>query len=439
MSQLRNNQYRKSLLRRLFLLLEQESSAIQAALFKDLGKSPEEAYLTEVSICLKETRYALKKINKWTRRKWVFPSLLNFPSLGYLQPEPLGKVLIIGPWNYPFQLVICPLISAIAAGNEVVIKPSEVSAHTSELLCDFIKKLAAPEIQIVLGGVEETTALLKQPFQHIFYTGNGHVGKIVMKAAADFLTPVTLELGGKSPCLVMESADIEMAARRIAWGKTINAGQTCVAPDYVLIPESKKKQFVESFKREVEKMYGPEASSEEYSKIINLRHYKRLLQLIDTKSVLAGGTYNEEKLKIAPTIVEATINSPVMMDEIFGPILPLLTFKDLSEVKAIIAKHPYPLASYVFSRDAADHQFIVSEIASGGICINDTVVHMINQGMPFGGIQASGMGRYRGKFGFDTFTHYKPVLRRFFFLDLPLRYPPFKGKLALLKKLLSWL
>jgi len=439
MSNLRNINYRKSLLRRLFLLLEQESNAIQTALFKDLGKSAEEAYLTEVSICLKETRYALKNINKWTRKKWVFPSLLNFPSLGHLHPEPLGKVLIIGPWNYPFMLVICPLISAIAAGNDVVIKPSEVSSNTAALLENFVKKLAAPEIEIVLGGVEATTILLQQPFQHIFYTGNGHVGKIVMKAAAEHLTPVTLELGGKSPCLVMESADIDMAARRIAWGKTVNAGQTCVAPDYVLIPESKKRQFVESFKLEVEKMYGPEASSDEYAKIINLRHYKRLVQLIDAKAVLVGGTYNEDKLHIAPTIVEATSESPVMGDEIFGPILPLITFKALSEVKAIIEKHPYPLASYIFSKDSADHWFMISEIASGGVCINDTVVHMINQEMPFGGIQASGMGRYRGKFGFDTFTHYKPVLKRFFFLDLPLRYPPFSGKLSFLKKLLSWL
>lgn len=440
MANLEKIKNRVSLLSRLFLLLEQESDAIQEALYKDLGKSAEEAYLTEVSICLKEIRYALKNINRWTGRKWVWPSLLNFPALGYLVPEPLGKVLIIGPWNYPFQLVICPMISAIAAGNEVVIKPSEVSFHTSELLAQLINvKLNVPEVKVVLGGVEETTELLKQPFQHIFYTGNGHVGKIVMRAAAEHLTPVTLELGGKSPCLVTESADLPLTARRIAWGKTINAGQTCVAPDYVLIPESKKEQFIKCFEAEVYKMYGARPELLGYGKIINERHFNRLTSLMDQSKVLYGGYKNKESLTISPTLIEATVDSPIMSDEIFGPLLPLITYKSLEEVKSIISRNPYPLASYVFSNETADQQFMVQEIASGGVCINDTVVHMINQQMPFGGVQSSGMGRYRGKYGFDTFSHSKPVLKRFFFWDIPLRYPPFFGKLAFFKKLLPWL
>lgn len=430
---------RRSLLSRLFLFLEIHEDEILQALKLDLGKSEGESYLTEMALSKKETTYALKNLKKWTRRKWVFPSISNWPSIGFLIPEPVGRVLIIGPWNYPFLLMINPLISAIAAGNEVVLKPSELAPATSSIIVKLVSFLNTDKIQVVEGGIPETTELLKQKFDHIFYTGNGGVGKIVMTAAAAHLTPVTLELGGKSPCVIFADADLKMAAKRIVWGKFTNAGQTCVAPDYLLLEEGIKDQFIGHMKNVLNEFFGNDYKRAEYTRIINHRHFDRLEKLLfnEDKIILNGERDRDAKL-IAPTILEATVNSASMQDEIFGPILPIMSFKEKHEIIDVIKKHPNPLAAYLYSTDPQKMNWFEGSISAGGICINDNLLHMADMNLPFGGVGPSGMGRYRGKFGFDTFTHYKPVLRRFNFLDIPLRYPPFSNKLAKIKAILRW-
>ncbi|GAB4406203.1 MAG: aldehyde dehydrogenase [Bacteriovoracaceae bacterium] len=432
--------HRKSLLSRLFYLIENYEREICQALKTDLGKSEGESYLTEIALCKKEIKFALKHLKKWTKPKLIIPSLLNFPALAYMIPEPLGRVLVIGPWNYPFMLMITPLASAIAAGNQVVLKPSEMAESTALVLEKIIKELGSPDIKIVIGGIPETTALLKEKFDHIFYTGNGSVGKIVMRAASEHLTPVTLELGGKSPCVVFSSANIRLAARRIVWGKFTNAGQTCVAPDYLLVEVSIKELFSKALVEEVRNLYSEDPKTSEYGRIINERHFDRLNDLsLKEKNFILTGSSDRSTLYIPPTIFWADESSLAMKDEIFGPLLPILTFKGKSRILDVIKTHPKPLAAYVFSTREEEWGWFKSQIQAGGICINDTLIHMADNTLPFGGVGPSGMGRYRGKYGFDTFTHEKPVMRRYNFLDFPLRYPPYFNKLSILKRLLKWL
>ncbi len=423
------------------LILENEDQILEA-LKKDLGKCQFEGIISETLFTIKEIDHTLKKLKKYMKKRWVFSPLLQFPVWSRIRPEPLGKILIISPWNYPFQLLMSPLIGALAAGNVVILKPSEVSEATSKVISELVPKYF-PEsvVGVVEGAVEETQALLSLPFDHIFYTGNGVVGKIVMEKAAQNLCPVTLELGGKSPCVIMGNNDLDLVAKRLAWGKFFNAGQTCVAPDYVLIQEELYPRFVENLKKYIEEFFGknPKDSSD-YGKIINKRHLKRLESYFDKKGddLIFGGEVDEEKDYLSPTILRANVDSPSMKEEIFGPILPIISVANFDEALGAVRRHPNPLAAYIFSQDNHYIERFIEEVPSGGMCINDSLVHLTNPNLPFGGRGASGMGSYHGYKSFQTFSHMKSIMGRGTFLDLPVRYPPYKGKISLIRRLLSW-
>ena len=411
---------------------------IEDALKHDLGKSPFESYLSEIDYTIHEINYVLDNIHAWALDKSVSSPLAFAPAKSFIRSEPYGKVLIIGPWNYPFQLVFAPLVGALAAGNTAVIKPSEISEKTAEV----IKKVTEDafgdgEVATVLGGVEETTELLAQNFDYIFYTGNGVVGRIVMEAAAKNLTPVTLELGGKSPCLVF-SNNIDISAKRIVWGKFFNAGQTCVAPDYVLIEESKKAEFVKACKKWIHYFYGDDVkNSNDYGRIVNQRHFDRISKYLDGATVLIGGNLDRDLNYIEPTLVEADADSAVMQDEIFGPVLPILTVSSLEEGINFVNKRDKPLACYGFLDTGEQQDKLINEVSSGGMVINDTIVHLSNHNLPFGGVGESGMGNYHGKYSFDIFSHKKSVMKRSFFMENSLRYPPYKGKLGFVRRLMK--
>ena len=391
---------------------------------------------------LQDLKRTINNINKWAKPKRVFPSLLNFPSSDYLYSEPYGTVLIIAPWNYPYQLALAPLIGAVAAGNTVVLKPSELTPNTSALLTKIIKNVFPPEfVAVVEGGVDTSTKLLDQVWDYIFFTGSVGVGKIVAKAAAPNLTPITLELGGKNPCIIDKTANIELTVKRIVWGKFINAGQTCIAPDYILIDASIKNKFYEVLKDELITIYSknPEKSSD-FARIINKKNFNRLSEMLTNENCIIGGQTNAEDLYISPTIIdEPSLNSKVMEDEIFGPILPVISFKNLNEVHKIINRYPKPLSLYVFSTNTTQAKKLIKEFSFGGGCINDTVVHFANHKLPFGGVGNSGIGAYHGKYTFDTFSHKKAIVKKANWLDIPLRYAPYTGKLKKLKSLLKWL
>ena len=416
-------------------------AAIIAALKVDLHKPEFETYSTEIALCKKEINYALKQIANWTKLQKANIPLEQLPGFGRIYPEPLGVVLIISPWNYPFQLIIAPLVGAIAAGNCAILKPSEIAAHTSKLLAEILPKYFDPAyIAVVEGGVEISQQLLAEKFDHIFFTGGTTIGRKVMEAAAKHLTPVTLELGGKSPCIVDADTNIEYAARRITWGKFINAGQTCVAPDYLLVEQSIKQELLDKIQKCIREFLGEQpATSPDYARIINQKHFNRLVEFLQYGETIFGGESNSSELYIAPTVLDrVSLESPVMQEEIFGPILPVLTYSDVTEAITIVNQRPKPLALYLFSHNKNLHKRVLQSTSSGSVCINDTVMQFAVPGLPFGGVGSSGMGKYHGKASFDTFSHYKSVLNRSLILDVKLRYAPYtKSKLQLLKRILG--
>jgi aldehyde dehydrogenase (NAD+) len=420
-------------------LLDNES-AIQKALKADLNKPELETYVTEIGICLEEIKYTLKHLKSWTKPQKVGTPLAYLPASSKIYAEPLGVILIIGAWNYPLQLVISPLVGAIAAGNCAVLKPSEIAVNTSNLLAEIIPKyFDSSLISVVEGGKEVTQQLLEEKFDHIFFTGSTQVGKIIMSAAAKQLTPVTLELGGKSPCIVDADTNLEHTARRIVWGKFLNAGQTCVAPDYLLVDKTIKQKLLQKIKQTIQEFYGttPETSPD-YARIINQHHFTRLTDLLKAGDIIIGGETNLKELYIAPTLIDAiTPENQVMQEEIFGPILPVLEYNTIKEAIAFVNAKPKPLALYFFSNNKQHQQQILQETSSGGACLNDTIVHMVFPGLPFGGVGASGIGKYHGQASFETFSHQKSVLNKSFWLDIKLRYAPYQGKLKFLKRLIG--
>ncbi len=421
-------------------MCSEREAEIEAALREDLGKSHFEAYSTEIQYTAHEAHIARKKLRRWARPDRVRTPVVAQPGSSKIHKEPLGVVLIIAPWNYPFQLAMAPLVGAIAAGNCALIKPSEVAPAVSAMLAKLVPEYLDPDaVAIVEGGVDETTALLGCRFDHIFYTGNGQVGRIVMRAAAEHLTPVTLELGGKSPTIVDRSVDLTVAARRIAWGKFTNAGQTCVAPDYVLVERAVYDAFVVELVATVKAFYGEDARhSPDFGRIINTRHLDRLVPLLASGTVAVGGQHDRDDRFLAPTVLtDVAVDSPVMTDEIFGPILPVLPVDDVESAIAFINARPKPLALYLFSNDASAQRKILERTSSGSAVVNHALIQMAVPGLPFGGVGNSGMGAYHGKHSFDCFTHRKAVLRKPTALDPTFMYPPYTPKtIKLLKRLL---
>ncbi|MFP4299889.1 MAG: aldehyde dehydrogenase [Spirulinaceae cyanobacterium] len=396
--------------------------AVQA----DLGRPAFEAYFEMAAIS--EVSLALKKLKSWMKPQRVSTSIDQFPSCAWIQPEPLGVALIIGPWNYPFQLLISPLVGAIAAGNCAILKPSESAPHTSAVVAKLIRSVFEPHyVAVVEGDVEVSQKLLAEKYDHIFFTGGTAIGRIVMAAAAKHLTPVTLELGGKSPCIVDADIHVENSARRIVWGKFLNTGQTCIAPDYLLVNRKIKKPLMSAMKQYLQEFYGPDPSlSPDYGRIISPKHFERLAALLDSGEVVVGGHTNPDNRYIAPTILDkVSWDSPVMQEEIFGPILPVLEYDRLEDAIAAINDRPKPLALYLFSRSREIQQQVLASTSSGGVCINDTVMQVGIPKLPFGGVGESGMGRYHGKASFDTFSHFKSVLKKGLWFDLKWRYAPY--------------
>ncbi|MFV8341864.1 aldehyde dehydrogenase [Flavobacterium sp. XS2P39] len=434
--------FRKEVLIKLLNVITTHENEIIQALHDDFRKPAFEAVLTETNYVISELKDTIKNLYKWAKPKKVFPSILNFPSTDYIYKEPYGKVLIIAPWNYPFQLALCPLISAVAAGNQVILKPSELTPKTAEIITKIIEKTFHNDhVEVVQGGVEVTQNLLSKRWDYIFFTGSVAVGKIVAKAAAENLTPVTLELGGKNPCIIDETANLKLAAKRIVWGKFINAGQTCIAPDYILIQKNMKSHFIAFIKEEITKAYGENPKlSPDYARIINQKNWLRLVNMIEENKVVFGGLTEIESCYIAPTLIdESSVDSLIMQEEIFGPLLPILSYENESEITAIISKYEKPLALYVFTENHSFAKKIIQKYPFGGGCINDTVVHFSNKRLPFGGVGHSGIGAYHGSLSFDTFSHKKGIVKKANWLDLPMRYAPYNDKLDTIKKLLKWL
>jgi aldehyde dehydrogenase (NAD+) len=429
--------WRRDQLDALERMLDENDSAIAEALAKDLAKPAQEVLLGELSLLYSEIRHARRRLKRWSRPRRVFTPMVGQPGRSWVQPEPLGVVLIMGAWNYPVQLVLSPLIPALAAGNCVVVKPSEIAAETATLMGELIPRyLDSRGVRVVQGAVEETTALLKQRFDHILYTGGAAVGKIVMRAAAEHLTPVTLELGGKSPCVVDQGADLQSAARRIVWGKCLNAGQTCIAPDYVLVTPDQRDELIEAMRAELDNMYGKDRlASTDYCKIINRRHFDRLKAYLDTGRVAIGGAVDEAGERIEPTmLIDVSPEDEVMQEEIFGPILPILDMPDLDSAIEFIGQRDKPLAAYLFTRDKASERRFVDAISTGNMCINDVLMFMSVPELPFGGVGMSGMGQYHGKAGFDRFSHLKAVMKRARFPEISIRFAPYSDwKMRILK------
>ncbi|BDU27333.1 MULTISPECIES: aldehyde dehydrogenase [unclassified Flavobacterium] len=434
--------YRKETLKKLLYNIQKSEDLIIKALYDDFKKPEFEAVVTETSYVISELKDVIKNIHKWAKPKRVFPSLLNFPSTDKIYKEPYGNVLIIAPWNYPFQLALCPLIAAVAAGNRVTLKPSELTPHTSAVIARIIEKtFHINHVEVFEGGVEVSNQLLAQRWDYIFFTGSVAVGKIVAKAAAENLTPVTLELGGKNPCIVDETADLKLAAKRIVWGKFINAGQTCIAPDYIMVQKNMKVNFITYLMEEIIKAYGKKIDkSPDFARIINIKNWYRLTNMIQNENVLFGGESDANQLYIAPTLLEEPdLDSPVMKEEIFGPILPILTYENENDIEKVVSRYEKPLSFYIFSENNSFTKKLIKKYSFGGGCINDTVVHFSNKRLPFGGVGHSGIGAYHGQLSFDTFSHHKAMVKKGNWLDLPMRYAPYKEKLASIKRILDWL
>ncbi|MFV8370735.1 aldehyde dehydrogenase [Flavobacterium sp. LB2R40] len=437
-----NIKYRKESLKKLLHVITKYEEAIIKALYDDFKKPAFEAVLTETNYVISDLKETIKNIDSWAKPKRVFASFLNFPSSDFIYSEPYGNVLILSPWNYPFQLALCPLIAAVAAGNKVTLKPSELTPNTSNIIAKIINEtFPVKDVVVITGDATIAQELLKKRWDYIFFTGSVAVGKIVAKAAAENLTPVTLELGGKSPCIVDETANLELSARRIVWGKIINAGQTCVAPDYIMVHYKMKDTFVKFLIQEIEKALGinPEESPD-YARIINLKNWQRQLRLLENQKILFGGQSNSESLYLAPTLLdEPNMDSLVMKEEIFGPILPILSYKSKTDIEKIISSFEKPLSFYLFSQNKSFIDEVLQKYSFGGGCINDTVIHLVNNRLPFGGVGNSGMGAYHGKLSFDIFSHKKAIVKKGTWLDLPLRYAPYKNKLKTIQKILKWL
>lgn len=430
--------FRRNALIKLEKAIDRKEDKICEALYKDFKKPKFESFATEILFVKKELKTAIKNLHKWSKPQRIKSSILNFPSSDYIYSQPYGSVLIIAPWNYPFHLSISPLIGAIAAGNTAVIKPSEHTSNTSAVIEEIIKSIFNPEyVEVILGGKIVSKELLYHKWDYVFFTGSVQVGRLVARAIAEHLTPATLELGGKNPCIVDQTAKIKIAAKRIVSGKFINAGQTCIAPDYVLIQENIKNKFLEALKSEIIAFYGKNPKiSKDFARIINIEQFNRLVSLIEKDKLLIGGENDENDLYIAPTVlVNPSLNSLIMQEEIFGPILPVLVYQTESDIDFIVNKFPNPLTIYLFTENKAFAKKVINTYSFGGGTINDTLVHFVNNRLPFGGVGNSGMGAYHGKFSFDTFSHKKAITKRSTWIDITLRYAPYKNKIKWLKKL----
>jgi aldehyde dehydrogenase (NAD+) len=430
--------FRKAQLQKLKKVVKSNEKLLYNAIYQDFGKSEFETFGTEISFVYKDIDYYLKNLKSFAKPKSVLTNIVNQMGSSKIVFEPLGNCLVIGAWNYPYQLTLTPVIAAIAAGNTCMIKPSELPENTMKAMAKLINENFDPQfLYVVEGGVEETTAILKLRFDKIFFTGSPRVGKIVYKAAAEHLTPVTLELGGKSPAFVTEKADLQIAARRIVWGKFINAGQTCVAPDYLYVAENIKAKFLKVLIEEIKKRNYTD-NVDHYCKIINERNFDRLEKMIDREKVVFGGETNREKRYISPTVLDnVTWEDLVMQEEIFGPILPILTYKNLETAMQTLVEGEKPLSAYLFSNDSKEQELFTEKLSFGGGCINDTLMHLSNDRLPFGGVGNSGIGHYHGKFGFIAFSHQKAILKKSNYLEPELKYPPYSdAKLNILKKLL---
>lgn len=433
--------FRIEQLKKLKHLLKENEDKLYKAIFEDFGKSRYETYISELSMIYHELNLFIKNIKKWSKRKKVPTNFANFPSKSYIIPEPLGTALVIGAWNYPLQLSLIPAISALAAGNTVILKPSELPVQTSNLMASLINENFPHDyFSIVEGGIKETTELLNNKFDKIFFTGSTAVGRIVYQAAAKNLTPVTLELGGKSPTFVLADCNIKMTVKRIVWAKFLNAGQTCVAPDYVLVDKSIEKEFLEALKKEIEKYHKSDHDiSDNYLRIINTNHFDRLSKLIDEDKLYCGGKINKENRFISPTVMqEVSFEDQIMEEEIFGPILPVISFSDLDGVIEKVKKRSKPLSCYIYSNNNKLIKKLLNEISFGGGAINDSVMHLSNSKLPFGGVGFSGMGNYHGEAGFLSFSHQKSILHKPFWYESSIKYPPYSDfKLKLMKYLME--
>ena len=421
--------FRIDALRRLYDAVSGSEKEIHDALRKDLGKSGFESYMCETGLVLEEISYMLKHVRRFAGEKRVRTPLAQFHSRSYKKPSPYGVTLIMSPWNYPFMLTLSPLVDALAAGNTAVVKPSAYSPCTSEVIRQILTKCFEPQyVSVVTGGRAENTCLLHEHFDYIFFTGSQSVGKEVMRSAADHLTPVTLELGGKSPCIVDQTANIRLAARRIVFGKYLNCGQTCVAPDYVYCHRSVRDRLIKEIVKQIRRQFGKKPlDNKNYGKIINEKHFDRILGLIDKEKVVFGGNSDRDALRIEPTVMDnVTFSDAVMQEEIFGPVMPVLTFDSLDEVIRNVNAMPHPLALYLFTSSKTAAKKVTARCGFGGGCINDTIIHLATTEMGFGGFGESGMGSYHGKTGFDTFTHYKSIVDKKTWLDLPMRYQPYR-------------
>lgn len=434
----RDISFRLESLRKLLDAVKRYEPDLLTALKKDLNKSEYEAYVMEIMVIKEEIKWMKKNLPKWAKPRKVRTPLVLFGARSYVYPEPYGVNLIIGPWNYPVQLILCPLIGAIAAGNCAVIKPSEYTPHTSKVLKQMIEGVFDLQyVTVVEGEAETAKALLQEPFDHIFFTGSVAVGKSVMESASKSLTPVTLELGGKSPVIVSQDCNLELTARRIVWGKFTNAGQTCVAPDYLYVPEEIKEDLLNQMKEEIIRFYGENPLvNPDYTRIVSEKHFNRLQSFLKSAHIVIGGKSDPDTLKIEPTILDqVSWDDPVMQEEIFGPILPVLTYVRLDDVIQQIRQKPKPLALYVFTEDKKVQEKVIASLPYGGGCVNDTLMHVGTPHLPFGGIGTSGIGRYHGKYSFDCFSHQKGLIKQTTRFDLTLRYPYVKSGLKWIRRL----
>jgi aldehyde dehydrogenase (NAD+) len=427
--QTKNTAFRKMNLEKLKDLIIKNENLLYEAIAKDFGKSKFDTFTTEISFVLNDINYYLKNLQSLSSPKKVSTNLVNQIGKSRIHSEPLGNILVIGAWNYPYQLSLSPVIAALAAGNCCILKPSEIAENTMKVMSKIINENFPSEyLYVYEGGIDETTELLKLKFDKIFFTGSTKVGKIVYKAAAENLTPATLELGGKSPAIISKEANLEIAAKRIVWGKFLNAGQTCVAPDYILVEKSVQEPFLQLLKKYIGK-FNYQADSENYTKIINQKNFERLIKLIDKDKIYLGGNSNEEKLYIEPTIL-TNINwdDEVMQEEIFGPILPVLSFTDFNLTLNEVLEHEKPLAAYLFTNNSEEKENFMNTLSFGGGCINDVIMHLGNENLPFGGVGSSGIGNYHGKFGFETFSHQKAILEKAIWGEPNIKYPPYSDK-----------
>ena len=443
-----NSQFKISVEDRLRLLkslkdeINLNEEHIYEALDIDLKKPRFETYATEIGFLLNEIELFIKKLKSWSKPQGIRPALINFPSKDYIIFEPYGKVLVISPWNYPFQLALLPAMSAFAAGNSVVLKPSEHTPNTSRLIKKIVEKVFPKELMSVIEGDSKTASkLLEKKWDYIFFTGSVKVGEIVAMAAAKKLTPYTLELGGKSPAIIDSDTDLKLASKRIVWGKFLNSGQTCVAPDYLVVHKSIKEALIKELINRIEKTFGKQLEkTDDFTAIVNEKNFNRLISLINKNKLIYGGKYDKVKRYISPTIIDSPeMNEEIMKDEIFGPILPILSFEKIEDIDEIIIKNPNPLALYVFSKNKKFNEIIINRYPFGGGAVNDTIVHLANSRLPFGGIGSSGIGSYHGKASFELFSHKKSIDRRSTWFDNNLRYAPYKNKLSLVRKIMKYL